>query len=384
MKIFRKPKSSKLNIHSTDKIKDVAVIGTVGIPAKYGGFETLAQNLASYVSENATDVHLSVYCSSVGLKSRMDKFQGADLRYVGLKANGFQSVLYDAFSLVDAVRRRNDIILVLGVSGAIMIPIVRLFSNVRIVTNIDGIEWKREKWRGFIKLFLRLSERAAVKFSHAVIADNDGVAEYISKVYPMASTTVIAYGGDISVNETKKAAMTVSSTQDYALGLCRIVPENNIALILSAFSKTDIRLFFVGNWDDSMYGRHLKERYKVHPTITLLNPIYCPDELQLMRNSAKIYVHGHSAGGTNPALVEMMHHGIHVLAFDCIFNRYTTENKASYFLNETDLLHELSAFKSTVHNDNGIAMLEIAQRRYTWAEIGKKYMELLLKDNSKF
>ena len=173
----------------------IAIVGVVGIPANYGGFETLVENIVKYHDAYCFPGSITVFCSSRSYTVRAANFLSAKLEYVPLNANGAQSILYDFISLFLAVRKRVDVILLLGVSGAVALPLIRLISSAKIITNIDGIEWRRQKWRGLAKNFLRLSEKMAMRFSHVVIADNSGIASYVKQAYGINSE-VIAYGGD--------------------------------------------------------------------------------------------------------------------------------------------------------------------------------------------
>lgn len=358
----------------SDRKPTVAILGTVGVPGRYGGFETLAENLVRCHDLSPRDVDLAVVCSGAGSPDRPVVFGGATLRYVPLKANGIQSIPYDIWSLMQSIRRGDRAVILLGVSGALALPLVRLVSRMRVVTNIDGIEWRREKWRGLARLVLRASEWAAVRFSHVVVADNQAIAEYVRRSYGRPCT-VIAYGGDHAVATTPGPAPDGLPPAGYALALCRIEPENNVAMILEAFAGLPGRpLVFVGNWDRSAHGRDLRARFAAASNLTLLDPVYDPGQLRRLRDGAAVYVHGHSAGGTNPSLVEMMHFGIPVLAFDCAFNRFTTEEAAGFFANEQGLaalVEEMSPDQAAIM---GAKMQEIATRRYTWAEVYQKYL----------
>ena len=354
----------------------IAILGTVGVPANYGGFETLAENLVDYHSNASDRYALSVYCSAKAFNDQPERHGTAQLRYIRFDANGAQSITYDALSLFDAVRRGDDRLLLLGVSGALVLPLVRLMSRARIITNIDGIEWKREKWKGLAKTVLRASEWAAVRFSHQVVADNQAIADYVEQTYDKACE-VIAYGGDHALASEPDPAAVVGLPPRYALALCRIEPENNVAMVLEAFSVIDMPLVFVGNWEKSDYGRKLKSRYAGHPTITIHDPVYEPRSLRAIRDRASIYVHGHSAGGTNPSLVEMMYFGVPVLAHGCAFNRHSTENKARYFESAAELAEQLRNLDTEDADRIGADMFEIAQRKYTWDQIGKAYFGLL-------
>lgn len=346
-------------------MKKIAVVGTVGIPACYGGFESLVENLTKYKSKSCS---YTVFCSSNSYPEKRLKYNDASLIYLPLNANGTQSVPYDILSLIKCWVMKPDVVLILGVSGCIFLPIFKIFSNSKIITNIDGLEWRRDKWGSFAKKFLKISEAIAVKYSDLVITDNKAIGDYVRDEYKAENVT-IAYGGDHALRELD----TSSSQDDYALGLCRIEPENNVSMILEAYSETNKKIRFVGNWNSSDFGRSLKEKYKHFNNIELIDPIYDLDELFKLRQGCSLYLHGHSAGGTNPSLVEMMHFGVPILAFDCNFNRYSTEQKASYFDSSTTLNQLLVALDGVTLDKNAKAMKEIAQRRYTWAEINRMY-----------
>ncbi|WP_439844669.1 DUF1972 domain-containing protein [Aeromonas veronii] len=346
-------------------MKRVAIVGTVGIPACYGGFESLVENLTLNKSKY---VDYTVFCSSKVYEKKIDKHNGASLIYLPLKANGVQSIPYDILSLVKCLKLKPDVILILGVSGCIFLPFIKLFSKAKIVTNIDGLEWKRDKWGEWAKKFLKWSEAIAVRYSDTIITDNNAISEYVENEYNKESAT-IAYGGDHAIRDTE---MT-NDESGYALGLCRIEPENNVHVILDAFSSVNYPLKFIGNWNASSFGQKLKKEYSLNKNIELIDPIYDLDELYKIRKNCSLYLHGHSAGGTNPSLVEMMHFGVPIIAFDCDFNRYSTEHSAHYFKKPTDLVSLIGQINHAELSKNATAMLKIAKRRYTWKEITRLY-----------
>jgi glycosyltransferase involved in cell wall biosynthesis len=342
----------------------VSIIGTVGVPACYGGFETLVENL---LDGNEIDKKITVYCSSKNYVEKPEKFKNAKLHYIPLNANGAQSIPYDIWSLCHAAIKGTDNILLLGVSGAICLPFIRLFSNAKITTNIDGLEWRRDKWGAFAKKFLKFSEQIAVKYSDVVVADNKSIADYVLVEYGM-EVEIIAYGGDHAV-----IADLNLSDAGYALALCRIEPENNVEMILESFSQTNKKLKFIGNWDNSEFGREMKAKYQKFKNIDIVSPVYELEKLFELRQKCSFYVHGHSAGGTNPSLVEMMHFNKNILAFDCNYNRASTEDSARFFSNVGELVHQIEHENSF---NNADSMQEIAQRRYTWAIVKEQYFSL--------
>lgn len=361
---------------STRRLR-LAIIGSVGVPGRYGGFETLVENLATLAPGLAPDMELTIYCSARAYPQRAASFHGAKLRYLPLNANGAQSIPYDILSLAWAVLSRVDVVLVLGVSGAVAIPLFRRLGGARIVTNVDGIEWKREKWRGLSRWILRLSERLAARHSHAVIADNDHIAAHIRESYGVDCET-IAYGGDHALAPEADPARLAELPAGYALSICRIEPENNVRMIVEAFAqRPGVPLVLIGNWAASEYGRDLRDRFGTLPHLFLLDPIYDLGQLKAIREQARFYVHGHSAGGTNPSLVEAMQFHEDILAFDCGFNRATTENGALFFQNCDDLGALIDAVRAGTRGCGAGVMKEIADRRYAWSVVAQQYFRLV-------
>ena len=189
-------------------MKRIAIVGTQGVPAKYGGFETLAENLITH--RHSPDIAYTVYCSTKDSPRRLSSYQGADLTYIPfLHANGIQSIPYDILSLIHCILKGYDTLLILGVSGCIFLPLLRLFYRKKLIVNIDGLEHKRDKWGKFAKWFLRVSEAMAVKYADTIIADNKGIQEYVMETYHKPSV-LITYGGDHvirHVDEEKQSAL---------------------------------------------------------------------------------------------------------------------------------------------------------------------------------
>lgn len=354
----------------------ISIVGCAGVPAAYGGFETLAENLVLYRERCDLDAELTIFCSARGQGEKLPQFHGSRLEYLPLPANGLSSIAYDVCSMALAVRGRSDVILVLGVSGAIALPLVRCFRHVRVITNIDGIEWRRAKWGWLARHFLRFSEWLAVHCSHMVVADNQGVADHVANSYGVACT-VIAYGGNHAMEAAARSYSGVLPGR-YAFALCRIEPENNVEMILEAFSRMpELPLVFVGNWDASVFGRKLRARYRDFRHLLLVDPEYDPGILKTLRMGACFYVHGHSAGGTNPSLVEMMHFGAPIVCYDCIFNRHTTHDQALYFADVMGLMSVVAGLDAETGSKVGARMSKLAQRHYTWNEVGAAYFRVL-------
>ncbi len=352
-----------------DNIK-IAIIGTVGLPAKYGGFETLAENLVRYQKD---EFIYTVFCTKSEYSKRPNKFLKANLNYINLKANGIFSILYDFISMLKSLN--NNVLLVLGVSGSIFLPIIKLIYNGKVITNIDGLEWKRNKWGYFQKKFLKISEKFAVKYSDIIIGDNKVIVDYVETEYGKTAF-LIEYGSDHVKKSLNLELKYPFISTKYAITVCRIEPENNIDKILEAFKNCNFNMVIIGNWNTSKYSNNLYTKYKKYPNIYLLNPIYDIDVISFLRSKASIYVHGHSAGGTNPSLVEAMFLGLGIFAYDCSYNKETTEGACKYWSNSSQLKNLIQAYCLEDLNKIGQKMHDIAEHRYKWSTITAKYEKL--------
>jgi glycosyltransferase involved in cell wall biosynthesis len=355
--------------------KKIAIIGTVGLPSSYGGFETLTEYLTKGLGAH---FDITVFCSSGSYKTKLKMHNNAKLIYLPINANGIQSILYDIVSIFYALLFA-DTLLILGVSGCIVLPLVKLISKKKIIVNIDGLEWKRAKWVKVAKWFLKFSEKIAVKFADEIIGDNKVIQDYVFSEYGKKAT-LIAYGADHTFKEIFSMSVLNNFpflSQKYAFKVCRIEPENNVNLILEAFSEYPLLNFvLVGNWNNSAYGKQLKLQFDSFENIYLLDPIYNQNILNQLRSNCYLYIHGHSAGGTNPSLVEAMHLELPILAYDVQYNRETTHQKALYFNDSKTLTSLLKSVQDHNLIKTSKALKAIADDFYCWDIIIKQYASL--------
>jgi glycosyltransferase involved in cell wall biosynthesis len=348
----------------------VAIIGTNGLPGKYGGWDQLVIHL----TENLRDKFDFLVYTSYSTINNKAEYNGTKLKKIPFKANGVQSIPYDIYSIIHALFV-CDVLFICGTSGCIFLPIAKLFGK-KIVLNPDGQEWRRGKWSKPVQWFLKLSEKWGIKNATSVVSDNVKIQEYISNVYKKDSF-LIEYGGDhvIKVPLSNETATKYNiKSQEYAFKVCRIEPENNIDLILKSFYKNPkMPLVLIGNWKNSEYGANLQHFYSDCDNLILLDPIYDQVTLDELRSNCGFYIHGHSVGGTNPSLVEAMNLGLNIFAFGVNYNIETTENKASYFTNSDQLQQLISDFFSNKLVSNSDSMYTIAKRRYLWSIITEKY-----------
>jgi len=361
--------------------KKVAIIGTNGLPAKYGGFETLV----NYITLNLNNDHnLIVYCSKTSQENQLNEFNRSKLVYLPFKANGWQSLIYDAVSIFHALLK-FDVLIILGSSGVIAFPFKIFFNKKKIIFNIGGIEWQKVRGTKFLAKIevplKKLFEKICVSFSDIVVADNKVIYDYVANNYN--SECVLAeYGGDhakfISISENKSEKYPFIKNQ-YDISVSRAQEDMNIHVLLEAYKNIPERnLVIISNWEITEYGKNLKNEFKGRfKNIHLLDAIYDIDELNMLRSNASIYLHSHSLCGTAPSLVEAMFIGLPVICFDVDTNRATTEEKSLYFNNAASLSALLKEIDQNEIDKLGKRMKEIADRRYYWGRITEIYKNLI-------
>ena len=353
----------------------LAIIGTNGVPNQYGGFETLVEFLAEYLHDR---FDITIYCSKTQ-KTRIKEYKGCKLKYLPLKANGWQALLYDSLSIA-LCAPKYDRVLILGCSSLFTI---RLFSGYKkkFILNNGGIDWRRSKWGPFQRWLLRTTEKISETICTKIISDNEGIRDYIKETYGKDSY-MIEYGGDQVTKETVTPEAEEKYpflNMPYALVVARIQSDNNIEMSIKGCLKTDIPLVVVGNWNNSQYGIELRQKYASEKNLYLLDAIYDQKELNIIRSNASIYVHGHSGGGTNPSLVEIMTLEVPVVCYNSNYNRYTTEEKSFYYNNDEELAKLLSTLTEEQKQKMKSDLAEVAYRRYRWEVIADKYAEVIEK-----
>jgi glycosyltransferase involved in cell wall biosynthesis len=354
----------------------VAIVGCQGLPARYGGYETLVEYLAEY---KPADVDVTVYCSSRIYKNERPLwYKGFRLKYINLPANGLRSSLYDMYTILKSVNN-FDKILILGTSGGLIIPSLAKYRS-KFVLNIGGIEWKRSKYNFFLQKIVRFLMKISVKHCDYLVADNEGIKEYIKEEYKRTDSEVIAYGGDQAKWFPVTSAAMIKYpflSSKYAFALARIQSDNNVEMLLESFKDAEFPLVYVGNWNISDYAIKIKAKFSNYSNLLLLDAIYDLDELNMLRSNCYIYVHAHSAGGTNPSLVEAMHSNIPIFCYRNIFNRFVTEDKARYFTSIIELKLLLKNVSDLELKPIAAEMKKIALEKYTWEKVANKYYDFI-------
>lgn len=353
--------------------KKIAIVGTSGLPPKYGGFETLANYLNVY---KGNDIELYVFCKRT--RNKLENYQGTKLIYLPFNSNGVQSIIYDAVSIIISWLKFDGII-ILGTPGCFILPLLNKIRSVVTVINFGGLEWKREKWNVVARFFLKYSEKLAVFNSTFLVVDNKSFQNYVMKEYNKNSE-LIMYGGDhTKSNLEKNKYVNDYKFLDYSyyISVSRAQVDNNLHLILETFAKkSEEILVLISNWDSSQYGIDLKNKYSSYNNLHLLDAIYDRDILDTLRSNAKAYIHTHKYCGTAPSLVEAMSLGLPIISFDMETNLFTTENEAIYFKTSADLFEIISNTSESKFRYVAQKMKEIADEKYVWSSVTKKYFEL--------
>lgn len=350
----------------------VGIIGTRGIPNQYGGFEQFAEYFSVLLAAKGHEV--SVYTS------HNHTFTGVEYKGVKIircydpeyKIGTAGQFIYDLNCIRDSRKQHFDIILQLGFTSSTIWSWLYPKKAV-LVTNMDGLEWKRSKYNAPTKRFLKLAEKWAVKYSHHLIADSKGIQEYLESKYA-AKSVYIPYGAEIPKVSTDDKAFLKTlnlSVEHYDLVIARFEPENNIQIFLNAYSKYEKNtLVLVGNHRNTAFGRQMFNKYSTYKNIVFAGPIYNAQCLNVLRKNARIYLHGHSVGGTNPSLLEAMACRAVICAHNNIFNRFVLNTNAFYFRSVKDIEKILQKpfAKAEFNNwmENNIQKLE---NEYNWEKI---------------
>ncbi len=371
----------------TDRPIKIAILGSRGIPNRYGGFEEFAEKLSFGLAKKGHDVW--VY-NSHNHPCRDKEWSGVkrvlcyDPEYLFGQAGQFT---YDLNCINDSRRRNFDIILQLGYTSS-SVWHFRLPSAAIIITNMDGLEWKRKKYNPLTRKFLKYAEKLAVKTSHHLVADNPAIKEYLAKTYNV-SASYIPYGADIP-NIAQKPPNTPDDIgikindrmiklqpKAYYLLIARLQPDNHVEEIMQGVLQSGSKhpLLVIGN-DSTRYGRYLKKKYRSKQLI-FCGSIFKKEVLDKLRRGSKLYFHGHSAGGTNPSLLEAMAASANICAHDNPFNRAVLQNDASYFNSATDITGIINNSTENENNEKHIeANLIKIKEQYEWDIIFNKYEAL--------
>lgn len=368
----------------------IAIIGSRGIPARYGGFETFAEELSTRLVTKGYEVFVS--CEG-GINPKVDQYKGVNLFYFPLKPfyRIIYETIYDIYSLIKS-SLMCDYVYILGYGAGFFFFIPKIFGK-KLITNVDGMEWTRDKYNKLEKTILYYSEVFAVWFSDVIIADAFEVKKHIESAHGK-NAVFIPYGVDIPEghpwDSSKLKEIIIHNNEvaklqsnEYYLIVARLEPENNIHVIIEGFlmANQNKKLIVIGNFLSSKYKQtveNILSKYDSSGKIIFTGAIYKKDILNMLRHNCFAYFHGHSAGGTNPSLLEIMIMKNIVIAHDNKFNREVGGDSLLYF----DTTYMLKDIIERI-DKNIVEYLQLKEEaynrvheEYSWDQIVENYVSI--------
>ena len=364
----------------TEQRPHIRILGTRGIPAQHGGFETFAQECAIYLLQQGWDV--TVYCQEKGSGPfREDDWNGIRRVTIPVDRDGPVSTMIFDWKAVSHACTEKGPVLCLGYNTALFNLRLR-FKKIPVVINMDGIEWKRDKWSLGAKTWFYINEKAGILFSNHLIADNPGIADHLYARGAKIPLTTIPYGAPfIEEAPVEPIEAFGLSERSYLLLIARPEPENSILEIVRSFSaeKRPFRLVILGNYSpEHAYQNSILEA--ASDQVVFLGAIYDQSIVASLRKHCLFYLHGHTVGGTNPSLVEAMGAGNGVLAHGNKFNGWVAGDRAArYFLDEQECREKLEELMKSPQLLE--EMREASRKRFldmfTWDKVLKAYEHCL-------
>jgi len=361
---------------------NISILGTRGIPNNYGGFEECAEYISKWLVQQGHQV--TVYCPDYH-PNKEKLWEGVRLKRIFSKENKIGTLgnlMYEFLSIRDAVNSDCDVILELGTEFSLFSPLFRKGKKI-LVTNVDGLETRRDKWSGLAKYIIRLSEVNAIKLSNAIVSDNPEIKLHVDSLYNISSH-YIGYGAiprdqrtDINEEKTLLQEFNVQP-YSYCILIARLEPENNIEMIIEGHLSAGVQkqLVVVGP-TKKKYGQYIYEKYHGSDKVKFLGGVYNRKAgLDALRRYAHLYYHGHSVGGTNPALLQAMAQGAMIMAHDNKFNRYVLGENAHFFKSITDLAYSIKNFENAKRDIFAVNNFKRLEIEFNWNIISKTYLDL--------
>ncbi|MEN0644949.1 DUF1972 domain-containing protein [Alkalicoccobacillus gibsonii] len=387
-------------------MRNVFILGSKGIPAKYGGFETFVEYLTK--NQISNDIAYHVAC----LSEINTEFEHNNVRCFNVKVpstGSSRAVLYDINALKETIKYikehevKNAIVYILACRiGPFISKYKRQLAELgaELYVNPDGHEWKRSKWSMPIRMYWKISEKLMVKHADLLVCDSKGIEAYIKSDYSTykPNTTFIAYGADVTPSEMRDNDSSITSWQkknkvkpnEYYLIVGRFVPENNYELMIREFLKSDSQkdLVIISNVEKNEFYKELlrKTQFDQDMRIKFVGTVYDQELLQKIREQAYGYLHGHEVGGTNPSLLEALASTKLNLLLKVNFNREVGSEGAIYFdkqeKNLANLINHADSFTESQIDEYSIKAKERIMEEYSWSKIVSQYEELFLENNN--
>ncbi|KPA17091.1 glycosyl transferase family 1 [Candidatus Magnetomorum sp. HK-1] len=355
---------------------NIAIIGSRGIPAEFGGFETFAEELAVRLVQRGCQV--TVFCEN-SQQYRQSVYKGVQLCHIRTpNIAGLRSIWSDLTGIVTCLQG-YDVVYMLGYHTAFLFFLPCMFG-VNFFVNMDGLEWQRKKWSSFIRAYLKVCERLAVYCVPHLIADAKAITDYLTSTYPGSALkfNTIPYGAIIPEDTDPDAVRELGLMPDtYDLVVCRLEPENHVLEIIEGYaaSSSDRTLVIVG--DHHSGSDYVDTLLQVAgDRVKFLGTIFDSYKLTVLRQHCRAYLHGHSVGGTNPSLLEAMSCGNYVIAHDNPFNREVLADRGRFFRDAEGVTKHIDDLDARgISPEFGKAMKERIRKKYDWETITDLYLQ---------
>jgi len=365
----------------------IAILGTRGIPAKYGGFETFAEELSQRLAALGNEVWVYGRKNYYNEKELVKDYKGTKLVFLNsIKIRYFETALHTLFSALHIIlKNRVNCVILCNNANFFVIPLLRLFS-IKVFVNVDGLEWKRKKWGILGKFLHKAGERLTVLFNgKRIIVDSKVIGSYYSEKYKIRPI-YLTYGAkiikedEIDENILEKFGLYPG---EYFLQITRFVPENNVLLTVEAFKKikTHKKLVLIGgDYYNSSYSKEIKSKAEKDNRVILPGFIYDKRIIDTFLYYSFAYIHGNEVGGTNPSLLQAMGGGNIIIAIDTSYNREVLGDIGLYFNNLRTLIDSFKESLEMNPDDRDYRIkreVERIRRDFDWDKIAQGYMDIL-------
>ncbi len=353
------------------------MLGTRGVPARYGGFETAAEEVGRRLVERGHDV--LVYCRNPG----QTQTEHLGMRLVNLPAvrqRAAETLSHTGLSVGHAITREHpEVAFVFNAANAPFLPALRA-ARIPVAVHVDGLEWKRAKWGARASSYYRWAEARSARWADAVIADAHGIADHLHDAHGIAAR-YIPYGAPIVHPDPARLAELGLAPRGYHLVVARVEPENHVREIVTGYvtSRCQRPLVVVGDapYADAYQGR-VRAAAHGDPRVRFLGGVWDADLLDTLYAHAATYLHGHSVGGTNPSLLRALGAGAPVVAYDVVFNREVAADAGVYFSTSADVASLCQAAEAdpAAAIARGAAGQRDVEQRYRWSDVAEAYEQL--------
>ncbi|MCU1729593.1 DUF1972 domain-containing protein [Pseudomonas sp. 7P_10.2_Bac1] len=367
------------NLKSLYKPK-INILGIRGIPAQHGGFETFAEKLSVYLTKKGWDV--TVYCQEE-LEGPISEstWEGINRVHIPVTKNGAAGTVIFDWKATKHALSQDGIFLTLGYNTAIFNLMQRIKNQTNII-NMDGIEWRRDKWGLIAKTWFWLNERAGCWIGNHLIADHPKIKDHLATRVKENKITMIPYGGEEILDADAGLLKPYGvETGKFSVIIARPEPENSFLEMVRAFSTThrNHKLVVLGNFSPQTNSFHRQVMEAASNEVIFPGAIYEAPVVQALRYHSRFYLHGHRVGGTNPSLVEAMGAGCAVIAHENHFNQWVAGPDAAYFKDEAACT---ALFDKLLTDDAAVLRMKEASKkrfseRFTWEQILREYEVLL-------